>query len=66
MPKSSLIPPWVLEIPSSEIVCDKDARSLGASYNGMLLPLLPSEAHFSLQYTQLLGLPCYSRNADGL
>jgi len=64
--KGPPIPLWVLEIPSPQIVYPKDARSLRDSYNGVLLPVLPSEAHFSLQYTQLLGPPCHSRNANGL
>jgi len=66
MPKAHRYPFCVLEIPSPKIVYPKDARSLGASYNGVLLSVLPSEAHFSLQYTQLLGPPCHSRNANGL
>jgi len=38
--KSLSIPLWVLEIPSPKIVYPKDARSLEASYNGVLLPLV--------------------------
>ncbi|KAK4826018.1 hypothetical protein QYF61_003839 [Mycteria americana] len=48
--KSPPVPFWVLEIPSPEVACAKDARSLWASHNGVLLPLIPSWAHFSLQY----------------
>jgi len=52
--KSPPIPLWVFEIPSPKIVYPKDARSLRDSYNGVLLSLLPSEAHFSLRFTQFL------------
>ena len=44
--KSPPLAPWVLEIPSPKTVYTKDARSLGARHNGVLLPLLASEAHF--------------------
>ena len=40
--KSPPVPFWVLEIPSPEVVYAKDARSLWASHNGVLLPLIPS------------------------
>lgn len=39
--------------------------SPGAIHSGVLWPLLPRQAHFGFQQSQLLGLPCRSRNTDG-
>ncbi|GAB0206876.1 hypothetical protein GRJ2_003153200 [Grus japonensis] len=39
--KSQLVPFYVFEIPTSEVVYAQDARSLWASHNGVLLPLIP-------------------------
>lgn len=35
------------------------------SHSGVLLPFIPSQTDFDLQYSQLLGCPCHSRNTNG-
>lgn len=39
--KSTLVPFWVLEVPSPAVIYTKDAQSLWASHNGVLLPHIP-------------------------
>lgn len=63
--KSLLIPLRILDTPSPKTVYAKAAWSLWASHNGVLLPLIPGQAHFNHQHSQLLGSPCHSRNTNG-
>lgn len=49
------------KILSPEVIYAKDTRDLWASHNGVFLPFIPSQAHFRLQYSQLLGSPHCSK-----
>jgi len=62
--KRPLVPLWLLEVPSPEVIYAKNTRGLWASHECVLFPLLSCQGHLSFQYRQFLASPCRSRDPD--